>query len=517
MSRIRRLSGTEAPPARTITDMLAQACASRPEQTAFIDMGEPEQRFTYAQFREDLLAAAGKLQALAARHIAVVCDGSYTCVVHLYAVMVAGKVLIPLDAQLPQEDVATLLTRFDADLVLGPQEDRCHPCPAISWETLPDTPGQPLTQWPRHEPDAPACIVCTSGTEGKARGVLLTQYNMAHTNNCSVVNNLKRPVRQMVYLSLHHIFTLLVVTTALQQGHEIYLSRSVKYFVRDMERVQPDIMTTIPMINEMYRSRILASLRRSGQLEKVQKLIRLSNALLRLGIDLRTLLFRQLREKAGRLPQLIVTSAAVSQPDTLRFYQDIGVIVLQCYGMTETTGSIATNTLLNNRIGSVGKPKDYCEVRIVDGEIQVRGSNVFREYYGDPAATAKVFDGEWLRTGDLGRLDHDGYLFITGRRKNLIILDSGENVSPEELEQQLTADPAIAEALVRERQGRIHAELYISAPSEISPDELARRCVERINDRNPAYKRISSWDLRDEPFEKNASMKIRRPYDEHND
>ena len=515
MSRIKKSSQVERPPARTVTDLLAQACADRPQQNAFVDLGEPERRITYAQFRENLLAAAGKLQELSARHIAVVCDGSYECIVSLYAVMVAGRVLIPLDAQLPVEAASVLLRRFDAELVLGPQEPCGFPCPGMSWLALTESPGQPLTQWPLHEPDIPACIVCTSGTEGDARGVLLTQYNMAHTNNCNVVSALKRPARQMVYLSLHHIFTLLVVTTALQQGHEIYLSRSVKYFVRDMDRVRPDIMTTIPMINEMYRNRILAGLRRSGQLEQIQRLIRLSNGLLRLGIDLRTPLFRQLREKAGHLPQLIVTSAAASQPDTLHFFQDIGVIVLQCYGMTETTGSITTNTLLNNRIGSVGRPKDYCQVRIVGGEIQVKGSNVFREYYGDPAATAQAFDGDWLRTGDLGHIDEDGYLFITGRRKNLIILDSGKNVSPEELEQQLTGDPAIAEAIVREKQGRIHADLYVCMPpqSEAPPDALARRCVERVNAQNPAYKRISSWALRDEPFEKNASMKIRRQHE----
>lgn len=515
MSRIKKSSQVERPPARTVTDLLAQACADRPQQNAFVDLGEPERRITYAQFRENLLAAAGKLQELSARHIAVVCDGSYECIVSLYAVMVAGRVLIPLDAQLPVEAASALLRRFDAELVLGPQEPCGFPCPGMSWQALMESPGQPLTQWPLHEPDSPACIICTSGTEGDARGVLLTQYNMAHTNNCNVVSALKRPARQMVYLSLHHIFTLLVVTTALQQGNEIYLCRSVKYFVRDMDRVRPDIMTTIPMINEMYRSRILAGLRRSGQLAQIQRLIRLSTGLLRFGIDLRTPLFRQLREKAGHLPQLIVTSAAASQPDTLRFFQDIGVIILQCYGMTETTGSISTNTLLNNRIGSVGRPKDYCEVRIVGGEIQVRGSNVFREYYGDPTATSKAFDGDWLHTGDLGHIDEDGYLFITGRLKNLIILDSGENVSPEDLEQQLMGDPAVAEALVSEKRGRIHAVLYVHTPPESkeAPDTLARQCVERVNAQNPAYKRISSWELRDEPFEKNASMKIRRQHE----
>ena len=519
MSRIKKSSGTEQPILQTITDLLAESCVSHSQKTAFVELGETERIISFAQFQRDVLSAAGKLQQLDARHIGVVCDSSYHCIVGLYAVMAAGKVLIPLDAQLTGAALSDLLRRFDTELVLGPQQSEDTPCPGLSWQALMDNPCQMLTQWPVWEPERPACIICTSGTEGKARGVLLTQHNMAHTNSCNVVNSLNRPARQVVYLPLHHVFTLLIVTTSLREGNEIYLSQSVKYFVRDVERTRSDMLATVPMINEMYRNRILQGLRRTGQLVKVERLIRLSNALRRLGIDLRTPLFRELREKAGCLPQLMFAGGAASQPDTLRFFDDIGIIVLQGYGMTETSGSIANNTLLNNRIGSVGKPKDYCKVRIRDGEIQVQGGNVFREYYGDPTATEQAFDGEWFRTGDLGYLDEDGYLFITGRRKNLIILASGEKVSPEELEQQLTADPAVAEALVQERQGKIHADVYAQLPAESSEtlETLIQRCVERVNQQNPLYKHISSWCLRDSPFEKNASLKIRRHYGQHDD
>lgn len=517
MSRIKKSNGAERPILRTITELLAQSCADWAQRTAFVVLGEPEQTISFEQFQRDVLSAAGRLQQMEARHIGVVCDNSYRCIVEAYAVMAAGKVLLPLDAQLTGEALTAQLRRFDAGLVLGPAQGEDLPCPVLSWQALPDGSAQALPQWPEWEPERPACIVCTSGTEGRPRGVLLTQHNMAYTNSCNVVNSLHRPARQLVYLPLHHIFTILLVTTSLREGNEVYLSQSVKYFVRDMERTRPDLLATVPMINELYHNRILQGLRRSGQLAKVEKLIRFSNGLRRLGIDLRTPLFRELREKAGCLPQLLFAGGAASRPDTLRFFDDIGVIALQGYGMTETSGSIANNTLLSNRIGSVGKPKDFCEVRIREGEIQVRGGNVFREYYGDPAATAQAFDGAWFRTGDLGYLDADGYLFITGRRKNLIILESGEKVSPEELELQLTADPVVVEALVREQQGKIHADIYAHTPAEAAEtaEALVQRCVERVNRQNPLYKRISTWRLQDAPFEKNASMKIRRHDEQH--
>lgn len=516
MNRIEKSNGTQCMQAPTVPELLAQTCEKHARHTAFVEMNETERRISYAQFRQDMLAVAGKLQQMDAQHIGVVCDNSYDCILCIYGVMTAGKVVIPLDGQLDANALSQRLRRFDAQLVLGRTQVDNPACAGMSFQALINGPGEALTQWPEWEMDRPACIICTSGTEGGTRGVLLTQRNVAHTNNCDVVNTLNRPGRQLVYLPLHHIFTILIVNTALQEGNEIYLSESVKYFARDMERARPDVLNTVPMINEMYRSRILQGLRRSGKLAQVERLIRLSNGLRRLKIDLRKPLFRQLREKSGQLPRLLITGGAACRVDTLRFFDDIGVFVLQGYGMTETNGAISSNTMQNNRIGSVGKPRKFCDVRIREGEIQVRGGNVFREYYGEPDLTAQAFDGEWFRTGDLGYLDADGYLYITGRRKNLIILDSGENVSPEELEQQLTAEPAILEALVREKQGKIHAEIYACSPagSNETVEALVKRCVEHVNRQNPVYKRISSWSLRDEPFEKNASMKIRRNYGE---
>jgi long-chain acyl-CoA synthetase len=277
--------------------------------------------------------------------------------------------------------------------------------------------------------------------------------------------------------------------------------------------VKPDALVTVPMVNELFRSMITKGIEASGKAEQIAKLIKFSNTLRKIGLDLRTPLFRNLRENLGGIPQLLITGGSAASEDTMGFFDDIGIIILQAYGMTETSGSITTNSLEQNRYGSVGHCHPFNQVRIKDDEIQVRGENIMKEYYKDPRATADSFDDGWFRTGDLGYFDGDGYLFITGRKKNLIILDSGENVSPEELENRLLQCEAIGEIVVSERQGHIHAEIYGNPASNLDVESLRnaiQAAVDSLNRQNPVYKRIVSWELRNTPFEKTASLKIRR-------
>lgn len=500
----------------TITALLKQAGSGREDQLLFAEERKNGLKINYRRFARDLLEAAGKFRELEARHIGVVCDLTYPCIVCLYAVMVAGKVVVPLEADQTGAALDGYVDRADIDLLLY-NEDRIDGtvsrCETMLIPDFLNRGGKALPQWPIWEENRDACIFFTSGTEGKPNGVVLTQKNMSFINSYASANNLGRNARVLLYLPIHHVFSFLVLTSCIHDGCEIHLSKSMKYVARELAEVRPDALVTVPMVNELFRGRITKGIEASGQAERIAKLIKLSNGLRKIGLDLRTPLFRKLRDSFGGIPQLLVTGGSAVSEDTMRFFDDIGIIILQAYGMTETSGSISTNSLEQNRYGSVGHCHPFNQVRIKDDEIQVRGENIMKEYYHDPQTTERSFDDGWFRTGDLGYLDEDGYLFITGRKKNLIILDSGENVSPEELEQQLLQWGAIGEVVVRERQGHIHAEIFGSPASGLDGDSLKsaiQTAIDGLNRQNPVYKRIVSWELRDTPFEKTASLKIRR-------
>ncbi len=502
---------------RTITELLREACVGRKEQTLFVQLGEQEdQPITFGQWEHDLLRLAGKLRDMDAQHIGVVCDLTYRCVLCLHAVIVAGKVLVPLSTDMDSEVLEEYIRKADVDLLLYNEERIEEPvrgCASMLISDAIEMPGAGMEQWPEWEEDREACIFFTSGTEGTPNGVVLTQKNMAMVNSYSDVHVEDRAPRTLLFLPLHHVLTFVAMTLSILDGCEIHLSRSIKYVAQELEKVKPDYLMSVPMVNELFRSRIVKGIEESGKGKQLERLVRFSNGLRKIGIDRRTQIFRKFRESLGGIPQLIISGGAASSEDTLRFFADYGIIIAQGYGMTEAASTVASNTVSRNRIGSVGQLMPFNEVRIKDSEIQVRGKNIMKGYYKDPELTARSFDEGWFKTGDLGYMDEAGYLYITGRKKNLIILNSGENVSPEELEQRLMESPWIEDALVLEKSGAICAEILPKTTRGTDMEQVEKgiaEAVDTLNRKNPTYKRIASWELRTEPFEKNASLKKKR-------
>lgn len=500
----------------TVTEMLNQSSLGRDEQLLFLEEKTNGQRVTFGRWRQDLLETAGRFQQQSAKHIGVVCDLTYECILCMYAVIVAGKVLVPLEGNLSGEALDRYVEKADIDLLLyhdGMIEGEVIRCETMQISDFLRIPAEALTQWPQWEGDRNAFIFFTSGTEGEPLGVVLTQKSFSFINSYNGYRKLNRSPRILIFLPIHHVLSFTTLSDCIHDGCEIYLSRSIKYVSQELQRIQPDVLTTVPMVNELFRSRVIQGISASGKKEKIDGLIRFSNGLRKIGIDLRTPLFKKLRDQCGGLPQLIITGGSASSEDTMRFFDDIGIIILQAYGTTETSARVSANRLEKNRIGSVGHALWFNQVRIKDGEIQVRGGSIMKEYYKNPQATARAFDDGWFKTGDLGYIDQDGYLYITGRMKNLIILDSGENVSPEELEKQLLRSPWIREVVIRERNKRIHGEI-IAEPQPDSDEEGMKKAIQEaidtVNQGNPVYKRIVSWELRKEPFEKTSSLKIRR-------
>ena len=210
----------------------------------------------------------------------------------------------------------------------------------------------------------------------------------------------------------------------------------------------------------------------------------------------------------GKLRYFLCGGAPLDK-QLVEFFAALGITVLQGYGITECSPIVAANLPEANRIGSVGRQFKCCEVRIIDGEICVRGGSVSPGYYRDDIATRQAFYDGWFHTGDLGYMDDKGYVFFTGRRKNLIVLPNGENVSPEELEEKLYRIDGVEDALVSQDGGVICAEVY--ADAEIIPDtEALQKVIDRLNASLSMFKQIGRITLRKEPFEKTSTQKIKR-------
>ena len=273
----------------------------------------------------------------------------------------------------------------------------------------------------------------------------------------------------------------------------------------------------VPMVVEMIYQNILLTAKRNGTYDKLMQGINTSRNFMLSGYDARREIFSDIHEKLGGKLECIFCGGAYLSPEIEEFMYDIGIQIRTGYGLTECSPIVTCARRYEYKFGSVGLPLECCEIMIHEpdedgvGEIYVKGDNVMAGYYGDPEATAAAFDGDWLKTGDYGKIDEEGYLWFSGRKKNLIILSNGKNVSPEIIEGKLvSAIHYVKEALVFEKDNHICAELYLD--EEEGPEEKAHLAedVEAVNVSLADFMRISSFTVRDTEFPKTATLKIKR-------
>ena len=299
------------------------------------------------------------------------------------------------------------------------------------------------------------------------------------------------------------------IVGALHCGGTLYINESIKTVKRNLKKYQPSILVVVPLVLQMLHKQIIAQAKKSGKLEALEKGLKLSAFLHRFGIDISRKLFAEVYDVLGGKLRYFLCGGAPLDKQLVEFFAALGITVLQGYGITECSPAVTTNLPEANRIGSVGRQFKCCEVRIIDGEICVRGGSVSPGYYRDDIATQQAFYDGWFHTGDLGYMDRNGYIFFTGRRKNLIVLPNGENVSPEELEEKLYRIDGVEDALVSQDGGVICAEVY--ADAEIIPDtEELQKVIDRLNESLSMFKQIGRITLRKEPFEKTSTQKIKR-------
>lgn len=497
----------------TIREILVQAEREFFQEDAVrykVKKGEIETK-SYAQLRADSESFSCMLEGLGERgnHIAVTGPTSYPWLVSYLGIVNSGSVAVPLDVSLPAKELCELINRAEVTMLVLDEVRRDvaaivkERCPGLHylismqqeksdehalsfWEELRGHRGSFHLD---PEPDSLCTIMFTSGTTGKSKGVMLTHRNLAENATCL---DMKIPPRTVILsvLPIHHAYCLSMdILKGLSLGSIICINDSLIRVAKNIKLFQPNMILMVPLMIETL----------AKKLEDVQ------------GLPPEAVK----REVFGEQLHTICSGGAYLNPGYIDLFERYGITILQGYGMTECAPVISTSVSWNVKKESVGQLIPNCEARVVDEEIWVRGSSVMMGYYQMPKETEETLQDGWLKTGDLGYVDEEGFVFLTGRKKNLIITKNGENVSPEELENKIGENRLVQEILVREKEGIIEAEIFpdyeYAQKKEISDIQTAlRELVDSYNQGAPAYKRIYGLKVRSTEFEKTPSKKIKR-------
>ena len=449
----------------------------------------------YREYAQDIRRMVAYLKAevpdIKGQRIVLLSRNCYEFCVASFGIILAGGVLVTLNQKKTWEELEYELGLVEPALILNDGIDYgCRAELEVAYgpklrpmDCYKDTAPGELTNCVGH--DDLMMLMFTSGTTGRSKGVMLSERNMCaslHTYSEVaenwITNRLpagqKLPLSHMTLLPLFHMACFVCVMSYPPAGWTLNLCGDIRDFYRDLGLMHSDVMASAPMLvetiyNDMKRGRV---------------------------------------SRLNGLWDLCCSSAALDPKMLLELAQN-GFVVNQCYGMTETFGDGILNfTQVEKHMSAVGKPDDHVQYKLDEtGEICIKGDCVMLGYYKDPEATAEVIDADgWFHTGDLARMDEEGFYYITGRKKNLIILASGENVSPEELEKKLALCPAITECIVKEKGQKICAVIYCPEDKQ----EEVRAFVIEVNRSLPLYKRISAVEFTVEPLPRNALGKLLR-------
>ena len=553
-----------------LKDMLDTSAQLFSEDIAYMVKDVPGGEYrdiTYAELKHDVDSLGTKLidLGLKGKKIAVIGENSYKWVVTYMATVNGTGVVVPLDRELPPKELKHLIERAGVSAIVHSKKltknvtealkgiegieyrismvEAEHTDEALSFDKLISEGSELVQQGDRRfidakiDREAMCTLIFTSGTTGLAKGVMLSHKNISsNVYNMSKYVKIRKPGRGLSVLPMHHTFEMTChVCTAMYQGVTIVICEGLKHIQKNMQEAHATVMLGVPLVFETMHRRVFKQVEKSGKLEAFKKLIATSKALkLYNKPKIVKKMFEQLHSSIGDEMSLFIAGGAAIDPNVIRDYEAMGVPMIQGYGMTENAPIIAVNRDCYSKADSVGKPMPGTDVKIVDpdedgiGEIICKGPSVMIGYYDNPEETAKVLRDGWLYTGDYGRMDEDGFLYICGRKKNVIVTKNGKNIFPEEVEYYLLKSLYIEEVIVSgiedEKSGDtiVTAEIFPSYTAindeigEVSDDGLRdfiKVAVDEANDQMPLYKRVKRFTLRDVEFEKTTTKKIKRNYD----
>ncbi len=557
----------EVPKFENIKEIIYNSVKLYPENIAYTIKEKKEgdkveyKNITYTQLLEDINALGTALyeKGLQGKRIAIIGKNQYHWAISHLACLLGGMVSVPLDKDLQQNELEESLIRSKVDGIIFDeklaekinvikQNEKTNLKEYICMsnienyeniEQLLKTGKEILKKgnqnFINYEVDSKAMsiLLFTSGTTCKSKAVMLSQYGIAtNVYDMQIVETFYDTDVNIAFLPYHHIFGSTAMVVMLACGVKTVFPDGLRYIKQNLLEYQVSVFVGVPLLVDKMYANIEKEIEKQGKTKLIKIAVKISNFLLKLHIDIRRKIFKQIIDGLGGKMRFVIAGGAPFDSKTERKFNEFGIHMVQGYGLTETSPVISAENDKYAKYGSVGIPMKHTEVKIVDkdekgiGEITVKGPNVMLGYYENEEATKEVLQDGWFHTGDLGYIDKDGFLFITGRKKDMIVLKNGKKVFPEELETLINRNEEIEESFVFGMPDKIdkskikvavkvvyNKEIVKEKYGDISEKDLFPiiwNKIKEVNKTLPRYKYITHMILTDEPLIKTTTHKTKR-------
>lgn len=552
-----------------IRDIISNSVKLYPNNVAFIIKHKSEekkskevtyQNITYTDFQNDINQLGAGLQKLGYtnKRVAVIGKNSYEWAITYYSVINGLGVIIPLDKGLPENEIESLLLRSKADLIVFDKsyEDSINKFLENKSTRLKDAICMEKSKYEKFKTldevkkigkeelengntsyldleidnKKMATIIFTSGTTSLSKAVMLSHYNIAsNIYSMQCVEKMYPTDVNMAFLPFHHTFGSTGLLFFLSFGATNVFCDGLRHIQENLKEYKVSVFVCVPLLIESMYKKIMLQIEKQGKIKTVEKAIKISRFLLKFGIDIRRKLFKEIINNLGGNLRFIISGASAIDKKVAQGFNDMGILTVQGYGLTETSPVLSAENIKAIKYGSIGLALEDIEIRIDNpnedgiGELVAKGPNVMLGYYDNEEATKEVLENGWFHTGDLGYIDKDGFIFITGRKKNVIVLKNGKNVYPEELEVLINNLHYVAESMVFGMPKDddlvvsvkiVYDEKFVEQKfGKISEDELYNiiwNDIKEINNGLTNYKHIKNLIITDEPMIKTTTAKVKR-------
>lgn len=553
----------EAKEFRNLREVIKNSAKCFADNNAFIIKHKEKkdvtyENITYKQFDEEIdsLGTAFIKHGLKGKRIAVISKNRYEWILTYLATVNGTGIIVPLDKGLPAQEIESLLQRSKAEAVVF-SEDYADIMRNIKQESktkvsnficmdkteefiyladLVEEGKKLLKEGNKEFINSPidektmSMIIFTSGTTSISKAVMLSHKNI--TSNLYALNQAEKIYStdvNMAFLPFHHTFGSTGIILFLNNGATNVFCDGIRYIAQNLKEYQVSVFVCVPLLLEAMYKKIMNEVEKQGKTRIIKIATAVSNILLKCGIDIRRKLFKSIIDNLGGKLRFVVSGASAIDKNVAKGFNDLGILTVQGYGLTETSPVLTAENAESIRYGSIGFPLSNVEIKIDNpnengiGEIIAKGPNVMLGYYENEEATNEVLKNGWFHTGDLGYKDKDGYIFITGRKKNVIVLKNGKNVYPEELEVLINNLPYVAESMVfgMPKDDDLTVSVKIVYNKEyieekypnISKKDLEEKIwqdIKQINSTLTSYKHIKKLIITDEPMIKTTTEKVKR-------